>query len=93
MADEPKMYHLTCPDEDCEHEFDVALTETALTEGADLIECPICGELWEWEYDPKAGTLELLGDDPDDDLDDLDTGLTCEETTKTRTSQLSPSHP
>jgi hypothetical protein len=75
MADTLKTYSLICPDIDCAEEFDVELSPAALADGGDLIECPKCGEWWEWQYDLNADmgtdTLQLLGDEEGADETDL----------------------
>lgn len=67
MADTLKTYSLICPDIDCAEEFDIELSPAAaLADGGETIECPECGEEWEWEYDPDTDILQLLGDEEDE---------------------------
>jgi hypothetical protein len=70
-----KTFTLICPDPECEYEFTKELDpETDLGEDGPCIECPECGEEWEWELD-EDGTLELVADDeelPSEDEDDFD---------------------
>jgi hypothetical protein len=70
MADTTKTYKLICPDTDCAEEFDIERVPGTLVEDGECIQCPKCGEEWEWEYDAEADTLQLLADE-----DDLDTEL------------------
>jgi len=71
MADTLKTYELICPDINCASEFDVELSPAALADGGEPIECPDCGEEWEWEYHPDTDTLQLLGDEEEADETDL----------------------
>jgi hypothetical protein len=71
MADTLKTYNLICPDPDCAEGFTVEYSPADLVEDGECIECPACGEEWEWEYDAEADTLQLLGDE----AYDLDTDL------------------
>lgn len=67
MDDTLKTYSLICPDIDCAEEFDIELSPAAaLADGGETIECPECGEEWEWEYDPDTDILQLLGDEEDE---------------------------
>ena len=67
MDDTLKTYSLICPDIDCAEEFDIELSPAAaLADGGETIECPECGEEWEWEYDPDTDALQLLGDEEDE---------------------------
>jgi hypothetical protein len=67
-----KTYTLTCPDEDsCANEFQYEADPTTIGDGGELIRCPKCGEEWEWEYDFKADTLELLPDEEDEEDGDV----------------------
>jgi hypothetical protein len=70
MADTLKTYNLICPDTDCDEEFDIERVPGTLVEGDECIQCPVCGEEWEWEYDAEADTLQLLAGE-----DELDTDL------------------
>ena len=70
MADTLKTYSLICPDTNCAEEFDIERAPETLVEDGECIQCPACGEEWEWEYDAEADTLQLVADE-----DDLDTDL------------------
>jgi hypothetical protein len=64
-----KTFTLICPDELCEAEFPYEADPQTIGDGGELITCPKCGEEWEWEFDLKAETLELLPDEEEDELE------------------------
>ena len=68
-------YELTCPDPDCDEEFDVERSPAALVDGGELIQCPGCGEFWEWGYDEANDTLELFDDAEFEEDDEESTAL------------------
>ena len=59
-------YTLTCPNPDCNEEWQHEADPAALEDGGDLIKCETCQEEWEWEYDAEADALVLLEDDFED---------------------------
>lgn len=59
-------YILTCPDPECNEEWEHVADPAVLKDGGDLIKCETCQEEWEWEYDPDTDSLELLPDDIED---------------------------
>jgi hypothetical protein len=72
---ELKTYTVTCPDPDCAEEFTIQRDPETLGDDGELIQCPACGEEWEWEH--EAGFITLLPDfdledDEDEDEDDED---------------------
>lgn len=76
MAQTLKTYDVVCPDPDCAEEFQVERDPAELAQGeGDLIECPSCLEEWEFDYYPETDTLELTGEDFEDEAEDM--GLTC----------------
>lgn len=65
-----KAYKLTCPDDDCSHQFEHQADPAVLDAGEfPLIVCPECEEEWEAEYYPATDALELLPDE-DEEGDD-----------------------
>lgn len=68
MAATLKTYDVVCPDPDCDKVFTVGRDPAELAEGeGELITCPACQEEWEFDYYPETDTLELTGDDFEDD--------------------------
>jgi len=66
-----KTYTLTCPDEDCNEEFEIEADPLDLAKGEEAtqgpITCQTCLEEWEWSYDEEADALVLVPDEFDFD--------------------------
>ena len=61
-----KTYDVTCPDENfCGQEFEVVDLDPATEE--DCIECPHCGQQFDWEHDPVTDTITLILDESDEE--------------------------
>lgn len=68
-----KTYKLSCPDPLCNVAWDEEIDPTAegpegLLDGQGApIECPECGEEWEWNYEAESDILTLLPDAAEED--------------------------
>jgi hypothetical protein len=63
-----KTYDVTCPNPDCLEEFEVEMDPETEEE---YIDCPECGEGFDWDHDPVADTITLRLDEDDEDDDIL----------------------
>lgn len=60
-----KTYDVTCPDKPfCGEEFEVIDLDPATEE--DCIECPHCGQEFDWEHDSATDKITLLLDEYDE---------------------------